>query len=351
MVLRKFSKVSIVMFYVRNSRAMFAFSVVLLFVGVFGDEIDCAKNFMAPVLERKGKFKFKMVDDSIGNGLLVSSGVHCDADRERAEKHPLVIDIGSNKGSTLLRYFMLWSNLEDVMLSRWYTKQGLYDYGNVALTEDLQVYAIDPLPMAKKKTRKMIREFGLLGKLHFEQLALSNATGIANMYLPAKRGEIDEGGQLEHNSKSQWHDNGFKLEDVNMMTLDKFLVKNNISTREISFLKIDAEKSDFNVILGGITAFESQRVQAGQLEYIDGAMDLEEVVNWLKKRQYSSFIMWGPRSLVRLDNLTSEDIEIVKRNVDQCNIFFVRKKDACLARALSTYVADEETFPLSCWSE
>ena len=83
--------------------------------------------------------------------------------------------------------------------------------------------------------------------------------------------------------------------------------------------------------------------------YIDGAMSLVEITEWLKERRYMSYVMWGPRNVLRLDGLSRDGIEGVSCKLAQVNVLFARMKDRCVSRALASYVGKPNLFPFKCF--
>ena len=246
--------------------------------------VNCSTNFLSMTEDVKMQKSYSNMDDSLGTGILKAFASSCEAERDGA---PLIIDVGSNKGGTLLRYFTIFSNLEDIMLRKWYHSQGMFEFdmGKV-LQSAPQVFAIDPLKTAEKKMSKLIVDFQLTSYLHFDALAMGNTTGTVHMYLPKEKGRVDEGGQIETSGvESQWKDRGgVKVEGIEMTTIDRYLAGKKLLGKEIAFLKIDVEKLDFLVIQGASNVFKNQLVQLGQYEYIDGAISLVEITEWLKER-------------------------------------------------------------------
>ena len=311
--------------------------------------LNCSTSFFE-IQESVDQHKpLSLTDDSLSTGILKAYASSCEADRETGA---LIVDVGSNKGSTLLRYFTIWSNLEDVLLRKWYHSQDMFEFDKGKhLLSAPQVYALDPLKSAEIMTKKLIVDFQLTGFLHFDALAMSNTTGTVHMYLPQKRGRVDEGGQVETGSVlSQWRDRGgLKVDGINMTTLDNFLKAKKLHEKEITFLKIDVEKLDFLVIKGASRVFDKQLVHLGQYEYIRGAIDLIEITSWLKQRGYASYVLWGHRKLLRLDGLSTDAIKQVGAKIAQLNILFARIKDRCVAKALVTYVGETTLFPYKCF--
>ena len=203
----------------------------------------------------------------------------------------------------------------------------------------------------KKKMSKLIVDFQLTSYLHFDALAMGNTTGTVHMYLPKEKGRVDEGGQIETSGvESQWKDRGgVKVEGIEMTTIDRYLAGKKLLGKEIAFLKIDVEKLDFLVIQGASNVFKNQLVQLGQYEYIDGAISLVEITEWLKERGYTSYVMWSPRNVLRLDGLSREGIERVSGKLAQVNVLFARMKDRCVSRALASYAGKPNLFPFKCF--
>ena len=125
--------------------------------------LNCSTSFLTIQDSVNHHKPLYSIDDTLGTGILKAFASTCEADREMlyaSKEGPLIIDIGSNKGSTLLRYFTIWSNLEDIMLRKWYPSQGIFEFdlGKV-LQSAPQVYAIDPLKPAQRMMSRLISDF------------------------------------------------------------------------------------------------------------------------------------------------------------------------------------------------
>ena len=121
----------------------------------------------------------------------------------------VILDIGANKG--------------------WYSVL----FGKLA--KDGRVYAIEPTAVAYEELLRNIKINDLLN-VHAYNLAVSSYSGSGKMVIPY------------NHSPLAYLDNNLEGEQVNVTTVDDFVEKEGIT--QIDLLKIDAEGSEYSILLG-----------------------------------------------------------------------------------------------------
>ena len=157
--------------------------------------------------------------------------LHIDISRTipRWEKQASVfLDVGANIGET--------------------AREILYSYSNIKL------YCFEPV---LSTFEKLAQRFSNVSNVICLRLALSSTNGMAKMNIS---GDSEMSYIVQQNTNSNSH----AFEEVPVSTLDQFCKENEIP--HISFLKIDTEGNDLEVLLGSKRYLENQKIDIIQVE-------------------------------------------------------------------------------------
>ena len=138
------------------------------------------------------------------------------------------LDVGANIGET--------------------TREILYSYSNIKL------YCFEPV---LSTFGKLAKRFSNVSNVICLRLALSSTNGMAKMNIS---GDSEMSYIVQQNTNSNSH----VFEEVPVSTLDQFCKENEIP--HISFLKIDTEGNDLEVLLGSKRYLENQKIDIIQVE-------------------------------------------------------------------------------------
>lgn len=142
---------------------------------------------------------------------------------------------------------------------------GSYSYSVKKIINTATVYAVEPHPKTFLKLKKNAHNFGYFAF----NIALSNNNSLVNIFDTF----LDESGDDYSTHASLYkevfmekkYDRQVHVYQVQSMTLDEFLVDNNIN--EVNLLKIDVEGHEYNVLLGAHEALRSKKIGIIQFEF------------------------------------------------------------------------------------
>lgn len=191
-------------------------------------------------------------------------------------KHkPIIFDIGAHTGT--------------------YSKKILH------ANKNSEIYAFEPnksLNFQLKKTKD----------IHFFNIALSNRNGTSTFYVPIKKKTL-----ASLQKRESWDSNSVTKIDVQTKTLDSFCKQQNIS--QITFVKIDTEGYEFEVLQGAKDLLRNRKIQYIQFEFggtdIDSRHFFRDFWNFLSN-DYTIYRIL-PNSIYHIKNY-SEDLEIFSAN-------------------------------------
>jgi len=264
------------------------------------------------------------LSDDKGDQFFYSIASHC----SYLFSNPVVFDVGVNKGFTLLRYFFRWGDLADDMLTAYYKEQKI-PLAPKKNKKTLRVYGFDPLPSVKEAVGVIEKKYSPR-TLIFSPIALANMTGETVFSIPYN-GKFDEGGILG-DSRAKWSPNSYTLK-VQVDTIDNVLKAHGLLADGISFLKIDAEGMDFEVLAGAKEALAKKRIVAGYFE-CHPHTPLKAAVSFLNSLGYSAFLLQNDDRVIRLDG----DLFPNGWKCEVNNIAFLRSDLKCATHAMCSYV-------------
>ena len=264
------------------------------------------------------------ISDDKGDQFFYAIASHC----SYLFSKPVVFDVGVNKGFTLLRYFFRWGDLADDMLTAYYKEQKIA-LAPKKVAKNLRVFGFDPLPSVQE-TVVMLEKKYAPHTLIFSPIALANKTGEEVFSVPYD-GKFDEGGTLG-DSRAKWSSKSYTLK-VQVDTIDSVINTRGLQDESISFLKIDAEGMDFEVLAGAKNAFARKKIAAGYFE-CHSHTPLKAAVAFLNSFGYSTFLLQNDDRVVRLDG----DLFPQGWKCDVNNIAFFRADLKCAAHAMCSYV-------------
>jgi FkbM family methyltransferase len=142
-----------------------------------------------------------------------------------------------------------------------------------------EVHAFEPIPPVFRKLDANIKSSGLPSKMFLNQCALSDKTGIIQMYVPDC--DFTQASTVKHTTASWAEENSDTIidtyEQVQAKTLDQYVSEKGLG--EISFIKCDVEGAELLVLKGGVSLLKRKSPPI---------LLLEVCKEWIKDLGYDS---------------------------------------------------------------
>lgn len=147
------------------------------------------------------------------------------------------------------------------------------------------IYCFEP---ASETFHKLKKNLNYSERVNFYQLALGASNRVGKLVVSGS----SEMFHLLDNPNSPSLENNVATESVDIVTLDEFCKENNID--HISFLKVDTEGADLEVLKGSTTMLSEQRIDFIQLEtgmnpYNNYHVPFESIKSFLEDYKYFIF--------------------------------------------------------------
>eukprot|EP00960_Hanusia_phi_P061480 764855-Hanusia_phi.AAC.1 len=256
----------------------------------------------------------------------------------------VVIDVGANKGYSLLRYGFLWGNLHFEEI-RHHVKH-LQWRSNMYESNKLVLYALEPTKSALVVLNELRRKTEAYYPFNLHGIGLSDHAGVAKFRTPYKN-VGDEGPTMGYvPGRSE-----VLQEEVNITTLDIFWDR-EIRPKypgKITYIKIDVEGFDAYVIRGMKSLLKAGHVLAFEFEFADSWKDgrtgnpesLDAIIKFLKDLDYHCFsphLAHGFQTVFKAVTDNHPWVAQLSKVSRPQNIVCLHQKQRCYDRFLRSYV-------------
>jgi FkbM family methyltransferase len=161
---------------------------------------------------------------------------------------------------------------------------GIYTLSAEKYIEPQRIYAFEPIPELHFRLKRMFK------KANIFKIALSDSIGVHKFKIPKI-------GQLEYKTRGKLNTNyiesgetNFRIIQVRTSTIDSFVIEKNIP--KISFIKIDVEGHELQVIMGGVITLKAMRpVLQLEIEQRHYKRDINEIIEYVNKLGYRCYYL------------------------------------------------------------
>jgi FkbM family methyltransferase len=266
------------------------------------------------------------------------------------QPHTTILEIGANKGFSLVPYFSLWGDFGDTLVK---TVAHRRPYAGHAAGK-LTVHAFEPLSSTFAVLKRVADHFGPIGmhSLSVHNLAVSNFTAdVIDIAAPNTEEATELAGLSLGSGAGKGHAPSAKglVERVRVETVDGLVQR--LGVGRVIHMKVDTEGNDGRVIYGADRTLHAGAIVTATLEYDRRAWHsvfgtpLREVVRFLHARGYDAFFV----SNSRLIKLSPVDWQPFYEDTAWANLWISLRASACANKVITAFAAKTDDIPATCY--